>query len=245
MFRQLFRIAAAVCAPMLLMCVLAGAGCKKKTPLESNDGPSVDVQLQVTSMSPSTTPPNAAVAGRVYGAAFETGATVAFVDGQGTSVQAEGVSVEGSNTLSMTVPALPAGAYDVVVSNPGGASASLRGGLDVKAGTDCKKVVINFALDSSQIRPDARAKLDAQIACLQALSGNIRVEGHCDERGTVDYNALLGQRRAESVKSYLERNGVSASRVKTVSYGEERPIDTRHTEAAWSANRRVEILATE
>lgn len=243
MIQRLLRITVTGFA---LVMMVTGAGCKKKTPPAANEGPSVEVSLQVTSMSPSTTPPQAAVAGRVYGSAFESGASVAFVNGEGAAVQAEGVSVEGTNSLALTVPALPEGSYDVQVTNPSGASASLKGGLNVAVGTgSCSNVVVNFDLDSSQIRSDARQTLDAQISCFQQLGGDIRVEGHCDERGTVDYNALLGQRRAESVKSYLVRNGVAASRVKTVSYGEERPIDTRHNESAWAANRRAEIKATE
>ena len=71
----------------------------------------------------------------------------------------------------------------------------------------------------------------------------VSVEGHCDERGTVEYNLALGQKRADSAKSFLVKAGIAADRLKTVSYGKERPADTGHSEAAWAKNRRVEIVA--
>jgi peptidoglycan-associated lipoprotein len=70
----------------------------------------------------------------------------------------------------------------------------------------------------------------------------VRLEGHCDERGTAEYNLALGQKRAEGVKSFLEGMGISSQRMATVSYGEERPLDPAHNEAAWTKNRRVDIV---
>ena len=72
----------------------------------------------------------------------------------------------------------------------------------------------------------------------------IRIEGHCDERGTEEYNMALGQRRADSVERYLTDYGISSSRITTVSYGEMRLVDSEHNEAAWSKNRRGEIIIT-
>ena len=69
--------------------------------------------------------------------------------------------------------------------------------------------------------------------------------GHCDERGTTEYNVALGQRRAESVRKYLTGLGLDAGKIKAVSYGKERPVDPGHNEAAWSKNRRGEITAGE
>ena len=76
-------------------------------------------------------------------------------------------------------------------------------------------------------------------------AGRIQIEGHCDERGTVDYNLALGQRRSDSVKQYLVGAGVASSRVSTTTYGEERPVDRSHNETAWAKNRRAELIATE
>lgn len=70
----------------------------------------------------------------------------------------------------------------------------------------------------------------------------VSVEGHCDERGTNEYNLALGERRAESVKSFLVDLGIEAYRISTVSYGEERPVDTGHNEEAWAKNRRAHCL---
>ena len=69
----------------------------------------------------------------------------------------------------------------------------------------------------------------------------IIVEGHCDEKGTVEYNLALGQKRAEAVKAYLTKSGVDAGRIKAISYGKELPVDPEHTEDAWSKNRRANI----
>ena len=243
MVQRMFRAAFVVMVPILL----AGTACKKKAPPETADqGPvTPEVSLQVTSMAPSTVAPQTASPAKLYGSAFEQGATVEFLSALRDRTPAENVAVESGNAIGLTVPALDAGSYDVVVTNGTGESATLRGGLQVKVAGDCAKVTVNFDLDSSRIRPDARTVLDQQMSCFQSLTSDVRVEGHCDERGTVDYNALLGQRRAESVKSYLVAGRVSASRVRAVSYGEERPLDTRHNEAAWARNRRAEVIATE
>jgi len=69
----------------------------------------------------------------------------------------------------------------------------------------------------------------------------IIVEGHCDEKGTVEYNLALGQKRAEAVKAYLTKSGVDAGRIKAISYGKELPVDPEHTEDAWAKNRRANI----
>jgi peptidoglycan-associated lipoprotein len=81
--------------------------------------------------------------------------------------------------------------------------------------------------------------------CYQSAAGSIKVEGHADERGTVDYNLALGQRRADTVKSHLVGSGVATSRVSTMSYGEERPAASGHNESAWSQNRRADLTASE
>lgn len=98
-----------------------------------------------------------------------------------------------------------------------------------------------FGLDKSSVSADEAAKLDKQIAWLaqnENASVRVVVEGHCDERGTSEYNLGLGKRRAEAVKAYLVAKGVAADRVDTVSYGKERPAVVGSDEAAWSKNRR-------
>ena len=96
-----------------------------------------------------------------------------------------------------------------------------------------------FDLDSSELTAEGRATLDRQADWLKAYpSVSITVEGHCDERGTREYNLALGERRASSVKSYLAAAGVPADRLDTVSYGKERPEATGSNEEAWAQNRR-------
>ena len=98
---------------------------------------------------------------------------------------------------------------------------------------------IHDAYDSSELGSTAKATLQANAAWLGANSGyNIMIEGHCDERGTIEYNLALGERRATAVRDYLASLGVSPSRMRIVSFGEERPADPGHTEAAWAKNRR-------
>jgi peptidoglycan-associated lipoprotein len=96
-----------------------------------------------------------------------------------------------------------------------------------------------FDFDKSNIRPDAKQALDADIQWLKANPGaKITVEGHCDERGTNEYNLALGERRAKAVKDYLVAGGIDAKRITTISYGEERPFVLGHDESAWKWNRR-------
>ena len=102
---------------------------------------------------------------------------------------------------------------------------------------------IYFDFDKSDIRPDAARILDANASWLQANpSALLLIEGHCDERGTTEYNTALGERRAKATQAYLVARGVQAERVTTVSYGEERPACTAHTEACWRTNRRAQFL---
>jgi peptidoglycan-associated lipoprotein len=96
-----------------------------------------------------------------------------------------------------------------------------------------------FDFDKYSLRADAKAALDKQVAWLKKYpTYAMSIEGHADERGTREYNLALGDRRANSVKEYLVANGVAAARVKTISYGKERPVALGSNEAAWSQNRR-------
>ncbi|NOY25647.1 MAG: OmpA family protein [Oligoflexia bacterium] len=157
---------------------------------------------------------------------------------------------QGDNAILVDVPPLSAGEYDLKVQNPSGDEAMLRGGLwvnpdyrDPNAAAACSHLTVHFDLDSASLATADRSMLDAQAPCLTALASPIRVEGHCDERGTTSYNLALGQRRAEAIQRYLVARGVMPSRLNTISYGEERPIDRGHDETAWTANRRGEIIA--
>lgn len=105
--------------------------------------------------------------------------------------------------------------------------------------------MIHFDLDRSNIRPDDMSALDQKVAILQANPDlRIRVGGHCDERGSDEYNLALGNRRAQAAKQYLVSHGIDASRIETQSWGEERPLVDGHDEGAWSQNRRAEFEVT-
>jgi peptidoglycan-associated lipoprotein len=226
--------------------LVAGPGCKKKPPppVTPERPQPVEVRLQVTSIAPSTVAPSTPTPAKLYGSAFEDGASVIFVGPQKGIGQE--VRVESGNTISVTIPSLQEGTYDVMVQNAAGEQSTLRGGLTVRTmDLSCRTATVNFDFDRSTIRNDAKSVLDANMSCYQKASGAVRIEGHCDERGTVDYNLALGQRRADTVKQYLVSGGVSASRLTTTSYGEERPVDRGHDENAWARNRRAEILVSE
>ncbi|MGA2603932.1 MAG: OmpA family protein [Verrucomicrobiia bacterium] len=99
-----------------------------------------------------------------------------------------------------------------------------------------------FDYDSARIRPSEESKLEAVAAYLKANPGKLVVEGHCDERGTAEYNRALGERRALAARDELVKLGVDTGRMSTISYGRERPADTGHDETAWAKNRRCEFV---
>jgi peptidoglycan-associated lipoprotein len=119
-----------------------------------------------------------------------------------------------------------------------------------KAGSQADLVInvgdrVFFDLDKFSLKSDARSTLEKQAAWLNQHSGlTITVEGHCDERGTREYNLALGERRANSAKDYLIALGISPGRIKTISYGKERPVALGSNEEAWSQNRRASTSVT-
>ena len=101
---------------------------------------------------------------------------------------------------------------------------------------------VYFDFDKFNLRGDAKAALDVTFDLLKNFPDVIiKIEGHCDERGTVEYNLSLGEKRARAAKDYLVGLGINAARVSVISYGKERPIDPRHNEDAWGKNRRDEF----
>lgn len=98
---------------------------------------------------------------------------------------------------------------------------------------------IYFDFDKYDIRPGDAEILTKNYEWFTANPGGVKVEGNCDERGTVEYNLVLGQKRADAAKGYLAKLGADAGRLDTVSYGKERPVDPGHNEEAWAKNRRV------
>jgi peptidoglycan-associated lipoprotein len=105
---------------------------------------------------------------------------------------------------------------------------------------------IHFAFDDARIRPGDAKILDANAKWLSANSSYIvLIEGHCDPRGTNEYNLALGDRRAKATMDYLVAHGIAAGRITTISYGEERPVCTQAAESCWAQNRRAQFRVKE
>ncbi len=111
---------------------------------------------------------------------------------------------------------------------------------------ECKTGPVQFGFNEASLTSDSRANLEALADCIRKTQpdAQITIEGHADERGTEEYNLALGERRANAVKKYLANLGLSADRLRTVSYGEERPLNPSSNESAWAANRRAEFVIT-
>ncbi|GFO59620.1 peptidoglycan-associated lipoprotein [Geomonas silvestris] len=115
----------------------------------------------------------------------------------------------------------------------GAAQPALEGAL--------QKIYFNF--DSADLSSEARTTLSKNADLLAKQQGvSVRIEGNCDERGSDEYNLALGERRAKAARDYLVNLGVKAERISVISYGEEKPVDQGHDEAAWAKNRRDEFV---
>ena len=105
---------------------------------------------------------------------------------------------------------------------------------------------IYFDYDRAVIRDDARATMDMNASWLKRFRTiKILVEGHCDERGTEEYNLALGEKRAKSAQDYLLSLGIGSDRIRIISYGKSQPIDPGHSEGSWQMNRRAQFMVIE
>jgi len=147
--------------------------------------------------------------------------------GTGGTIGGPGASGQDVNGTPMGIPSNPAGSHDGWTPM-----------ADVLQ-TD----TVHFEFDSSAIPTEEESKVAAVADYLKANAGNaVRIEGHCDERGTEEYNRALGERRALALREALARLSVEPSRVDTVSFGKDRPKDQGHEESAWKQNRRGEFI---
>ena len=105
----------------------------------------------------------------------------------------------------------------------------------------CELEPVYFDFDQYELRADARETLQKDYECIKRMGRPVRVEGNCDERGSDEYNQVLGRRRADAVKNYLVQLGIAASQISTISYGEERPVCMEHNEECWQKNRRADL----
>lgn len=103
---------------------------------------------------------------------------------------------------------------------------------------------INFEYDRATLSADAKEKLAKNAEWMKTNSSNLQIEGHCDSRGSIEYNLTLGERRANSVKTYLVGLGIKAERLSILSYGEEKPLDGSDSEVAHATNRRANFVPT-
>lgn len=160
---------------------------------------------------------------------FSVAMTFALVGCAGKSTTPAGAS-DGSGMGGSDSSATPS---DTSVTGGAGASSISGGTLPV----------VYFEFNSASLREADRSMLQTAAPNLKAKSSPITIEGHCDERGSVEYNLALGERRAQAVKGYLMKLGIDNSLLSTISFGKERPADAGHTEDAWAKNRRAEMAA--
>ncbi len=157
-------------------------------------------------------------------------------------VATTGPAGEGAETGQIQEETLPGGL-------PGERLGRARRGVSARAqaygpeGIAFESEDIHFEFDQATLTPEARQILQRKAAFLQKHPEvQITIEGHCDQRGSSDYNLALGQRRADSVKTYLEDLGIAGNRLATVSYGKEQPLDPGMNEAAFARNRRAHLV---
>ena len=138
-------------------------------------------------------------------------------------------------------PSTPADAGTAPGGEGVGVGTAGAGDSAASAGNELQTAYFDF--DSFQLRKDARDALKFDADWLRKSSGaTVQVEGHCDERGTTEYNLALGEKRANAARDYLVKLGVNKSRVSVISYGKERPADPGHTEDSWGKNRRAQFV---
>ena len=122
----------------------------------------------------------------------------------------------------------------------------LGGGADSDSGKAMGLETVHYAYDSATLDPGAKSTLKANSQILKdKTSLKVQIEGHCDERGGIQYNIALGERRANAAKAFLVDKGVDAERVTIISYGKEKPIDQGHDDSAWAKNRRANFRVTD
>src|SRR4029077_7544289 len=237
-------------AAMLLSLSLVGVvamvgGCKKHVasvpPAQTTPAPTAQPTVTLTA-SPTTVNPGASV-NLTWSS---TNATDLSID---PSVGK--VAVEGSTPVTPTESTT----YMITANGPGGtatatARVTVTGGAAVVAPTSSTPAGISelfeqnvrdafFDFNKADIRPDARDAITKDAEFLRSYSTvHVTIEGHCDERGSTEYNLGLGQRRAQASKNYLVSLGISADRIDTVSWGKERPFCNESTEDCWQQNRR-------
>ena len=176
-------------------------------------------------------------------ASTKTGDASGSASGSASTGTASSSATTGGATTSSSGTAASGGSASG--GSASGGSASGSSGSTAGAAASAADLLANvgdrvlFGFDSSELSGASQATLDRQAAFLVARPAlRVTIEGHCDERGTREYNLALGERRASVVRDYLVARGINAARIKTISYGKERPAAVGSNEAAWAKNRR-------
>jgi peptidoglycan-associated lipoprotein len=235
--------------------LLVSAGCKKKQPVAPPPPPPPPVQVKeapkAAVINSFTAEPSTIVKGESAMLRWSvSNSTAVTIDGGIGTVQASGsrsVSPTENTTYRMTASGAGGDAvaavtvYVTTPPPPPPAPEPAKPSLDQRL---AEVQDIYFDYDKSEVREDARATLQKDADAIKAIltdfpSAVITLEGHCDERGSAEYNLGLGDRRATSAKEFMSQVGLPADRLKTISYGKERPGCTESNEACWAKNRRV------
>ena len=235
-------------------------GCSKKVAL-APPAPPPPIQE-----APRPTPPGPTASITVEPPVVEAGQAVTL---KWSTTNATAVTITGLGAVAVDgkqeVRPAKSTTYELVANGPGGSAAVIRerqrhgaaapivppppvASKSLQDRVETEVADIYFDYDQTGIRDDARAALAKDAEALQAILADfpaavIILEGHCDERGSAEYNLGLGDRRAASARGYLEALGVPTERLKTVSYGKERPQCTKRSEECWQKNRRVHFSA--
>jgi peptidoglycan-associated lipoprotein len=235
--------------------LLVSAGCKKKQPVAPPPPPPPPVQVKETPkaavINSFTAEPSTIVKGESATLRWSvSNSTAVTIDGGIGTVQASGsrsVSPTENTTYRMTASGAGGDAvaavtvYVTTPPPPPPPPEPAKPSLDQRL---AEVQDVYFDYDKSEVREDGRATLQKNADAIKAIladfpSAVITLEGHCDERGSAEYNLGLGDRRATSAKEFLSQVGLPADRLKTISYGKERPGCTESNEACWAKNRRV------
>ena len=238
-----------------------GSGCKKKPSPTPADTPSPGAAPLPTSIEPALAPtveitasPSTVERGKQSTLSWQSSNATSLTIDQGVGNVAESGSVVISPRESTTFTATATGpggsdndSTRVTVIAPKGPGGIRSTDIDqLQSAIEQGKVkAVFFAYDKADLSPKSKKILQENARWIRQFPGaRVTIEGHCDERGTEEYNLALGDQRAQKTKDYLVQLGIEAGRLQTISFGEERPFDQGHDEAAWAKNRRAHFVAT-
>lgn len=201
------------------------------------------VELRVTDFQPDVVDAGVSFDAAVYGKGFEEGAMI-LVGERNFATQ-----YVSESELRIAVNPMDSGLYNVTVTNPSAQKHTLYEALQVGPLTDgsdlaasCEDVTLYFELNKDRLTTESEQSVLEHSQCWMTNNARLRLEGHCDERGTTEFNIALGQRRAEAVARFLMTQGIADGNLKSVSHGEEKPAVQGSSETAYQKNRRVEII---